>query len=533
MGMLHFDMNAGNFGSYLGGGSGEGVRLGSSGVVLDWQRHEADEHTLGLWHLSGGTWADASGHGLTLTPSSDPELHEDGAYFDGTSCAYCTLDLRGHDALTVEAWVRPGAIPSGNTYFLAQYYNVRLHINTEGKLTGSLSGVSSGGGTVYLVAPTAATVGEWYHLAMTFARNAVGGAKLWINGVVVVTANTGDYATGGTENTRLDIGALNNSYRLTGWVDEVRVSDVVRYTSAFSARRVMSAGAFESPAFDAARQGAAWTAMEHEGTTPAGSSLVMLARAGDALDGDGGVDAGWTLPLGGLPSGRYMQWRAVLLPAAGGSGWPSPVLSSVATTASEAGYNVYHGVGATAGTALDYAAPAARVGPGRLSHAAAGLAYPAVHWFGVRSVDGAGREAATVSAEVRLELDAAGERVALRPASVTALEAEGAGGGRVRLTWQAVAEGGEATTEVFRIYCGVGSVEFGAAVGEVRCEAGRREYQWTSTALAHGAAMVFAVRSETSAGGCDADPPQVAVVVDASGPAAAGMVRAEAWLGEA
>ena len=195
---------------------------------------DSDASTLGLWKFADDGWNDSSGNGLTLTPVGSPVLGEDGAYFDGTSCAYCTLDLRGHDALTVEAWVRPREIPSENAYALAQYYNVRLHINTEGKLAGSLSGVSSGGGAVYLVAPTAATVGEWHHLAMTFARNAVGGAKLWINGVVVVTANTGDYATGGTENTRLDIGALNNSYRLTGWVDNVRISNTVRWVDTFT-----------------------------------------------------------------------------------------------------------------------------------------------------------------------------------------------------------------------------------------------------------------------------------------------------------
>jgi len=532
--MLHFDMNAGNFGSYLGGGVGEGVRRGSAGVVLDWARHEADEHTLGLWHLSGGTWSDASGHGLTLTPVGSPVLREDGAYFDGSNYAYCTLDVRPYSALTVEAWFRVASPQEPGARIVAQNYNVTLTFGSSGRLQCSLRGVAVGGGSVSLSSASGlVTAGSWHHAAVTFQRNAVGGVKLWYDGQVVASADTADAPLSDDASTRFSVAARSNIERMTGTVDEVRVSDVVRYTSGFTARRVAAAGGFDSPVFDTARQGAVWTAVEHQGTTPSGSSLVLLVRGGDRLDGVGGVDAGWTMPLIGLSSGRYLQWRALLLPAANGSGWPSPVLSSVAATASEAGYNVYHGVGATAAAALDYAAAAARVGPGRVSWSASGLAYPAVHWFGVRSVDAEGREAATVSAEVRLELGASGERVAARPASVTALEAEGVGGGRVRLSWQAAAEGGEARTEVFRIYGGEGSVSFDAPMGEVRGEAGRREYRWTSGPLAQGSGMVFAVRSETSAGGCDADPPEVAVTVDASGPAAAGLVRAQAWWGEA
>jgi hypothetical protein len=293
----------------------------------------------------------------------------------------------------------------------------------------------------------------------------------------------------------------------------------------------VAGGTFTSPVFDAGRMGAKWLVPEWSVAVPARTTFALETRAGDTLDGQGQVAGPWRA-AGAAERGRYAQWRATLARAEDAVGTETPVLSAVAATASAEGYNVYHGVGAAA-SAIDYGAPVAQLGP-VCAWAVAGLAFPAVHWFGVRTASPAGLESRTVEAEARLELNAAGGRVAARPAGVESLAASGAGGGRVRLAWLALAEMGEARPDVFRVYTngGSGAINFAAPVGAVAWAAGRRRYEWTSAACADGATVRFAVRAETAAGGVDALPAEVETTVDATEPRGAGFVAAEAALSD-
>jgi hypothetical protein len=76
-------------------------------------------------------------------------------------------------------------------------------------------------------------------------------------------------------------------------------------------------GTIASQVLDTGIDGARWDGLFWEETLPAGTNITFEVRASDSLSG-GFPDASW-VPVGvpspitsGLPSGRYMQWRATL-----------------------------------------------------------------------------------------------------------------------------------------------------------------------------------------------------------------------------
>jgi len=530
--MLTFFMDKDNFGTYLGGGTCDGTRLVSSGVELDIERHESDGDTLALWHLSAGSWDDASGNGRDLTPYGDPQLTDYGAEFDGDDDARTTCNISGNNELTMDTWLSVASLPTSTERVFCQYYKMMIFFSYSGGVTRLGGYISQSGNAIALSHELDSSfVGAKHHVALTYERNTANGAKLWLDGSVVDQGNTIDADFGWSTNNSLTVASRSGAEKFTGTIDEARLSQVVRYTAAFQPKRFVGAGTFDSPAFDAVRSQAEWLSLAWQAQTPETTQLVMMVRSGDQLDGGGDVQGDWELVGQSLPPGRYSQWRAILVRSTDPLGLSSPTLESVTAVASQAGYNIYHGSGEMA-VAIDYSAPIAKVGPTALSHAAASLAYPAVHWFGVRSVNAWDSEALTVDAEVRLELDDSGQRVPPRPASVESLEAEGTGGGRVRLSWLSMSEAGEAPTDVFRIYTGIGSVNYSTPVGEVSCRSGIRYYEWTSDPLTSGTTVLMAVRAETDAGGVDADPPEVEIEIDATAPSRVGFAAAATKLSD-
>jgi hypothetical protein len=528
--MLSFLMNADNFGSYLGGGTGDGARAAGSGVELGLAEYSGDGQTLALWHLHEQTWNDASGHGRTLTPSG-AVLTADGAGLAvaDNACAFNeATNFQGLGEVTVEAWVAFASLPevSDSYAILSQDTNLRFSLANFGvfylQLVSLQAGSVSKAAKFYFDGEP--EIGRWYHVVGTWKRG--GALKVYVDGVAGSLTGALANADFASSNATMWIGPMPEHF-FDGQIDEVRLSSVVRYTTNFTPRRRAASGTFASPALDAGRTGAQWLSLEMQSQIPATSSLALSARAADSLDGGGQVVGPW-LALGATwPRGRYLQWRAALGRTTDPANPETPTLESVTAVASEAGYNLYHGVGEAA-SAIDYEAPLARLGPGLVSCQEAGLAAPAVHWFGVRSLNTWGSESKTVDAEVRLELDAQGARIPPRPASVESLTAAGVGGGGVQLQWLALAEMGEAPPREFRIYSngGNGAVNFAAPLGSVDYQSGQRVYQWTSAAMSQGLTVRFVVRAETAAGGVDASPAQVDVLIDALSPMAGGHLSA-------
>jgi len=133
----------------------------------------------------------------------------------------------GAGAYTLEAWVyltqngrKQYIINKGNT--AATTFG--MYLETSNKLTGQH------GNTVF-TSTTALSTGSWYHVMMS--RDLSNQNKLFINGTLEATTT----ATGSTSNTdNLTIGGYTGTpgYSIRGYLDEVRVSSVARYTGSFS-----------------------------------------------------------------------------------------------------------------------------------------------------------------------------------------------------------------------------------------------------------------------------------------------------------
>jgi hypothetical protein len=133
----------------------------------------------------------------------------------------------GAGAYTLEAWIyltqngrKQYIINKGNT--AATTFG--MYLETSNKLTGQH------GNTVF-TSTTALSTGSWYHVMMS--RDLSNQNRLFINGTLETTTT----ATGSTSNTdNLTIGGYTGTpvYSIRGYLDEVRVSSVARYTSSFS-----------------------------------------------------------------------------------------------------------------------------------------------------------------------------------------------------------------------------------------------------------------------------------------------------------
>jgi Concanavalin A-like lectin/glucanases superfamily len=539
--MIPFEMNADNFESYLGGGAADGTRVVADGIELNLTEHAPDADCLAVYHLHNGVLTDSSGNGHDLTAYNGPTLGDDGVEFSRADSQYAfdgaAVTLQGRGAITIEGWFRFDSVPAvgsgqGQSLF-SQYGNVQLALIDTGSalvLRAHVNEQKTPSGYHAQIADYSWTpeTGAWYHIALSWQQG--GAVHLWVNGSNVAS----DTSLSGNDllTTNADFTLATGNHRtpnkfFDGAIDEFRVSTCVRYATDFQPLRHLAIGTFTSPVFDSERLGCTWAQLAWSATMPGDAALAMEIAIGDELDGIGGIISAWLGTELVDVSGRYFQWRATPTPTTEGLNLASPIVQSVTAAASEAGANLYHGTGDEA-SVIDYATPIAQLGPGVTSHDVDGLDAACTHWFGLRSINAEGVVSLTVDAEVPLELDTEGDRVAARPASVESLEASGAGGGKILLRWLALAEMGDVAPDMFRIYSngGSGDIDFDSAIGDVAVTADRRWWQWTTAAQADGATVTFAVRAETLAGGADAGPPEVTVVIDATAPLPVGQLEA-------
>lgn len=548
--MLIFRTDESNFDQ----GERAGLRIATGlGLKIDFDEHAPDADTLGLWHLHDGACGgegtgleDASGGGRDLV-NHGAEPVEDGYRVVRTESDYMEAAFAGQparDRLTVEAWVRDWGGATGEVGTIAgfrrdgdnlldlraardadpaqSYVALRLRVAPFG----SIGQVAWQGSAVddLLAAP-----GPWHVAGVLDA--AEGTLRLFVGGVLrgtdsagIVALPPGDYVL------RLGVYIPGwDGWDLSAVLDEVRLSSAARYAGDFTPHRLLAAGTYDGPTFDAARLGADWLDLAAAETVPDGCGLTWEIRGADELDAFGEPQAVWE-PYGGdpaeLPDARYVQWRATL--SADGDRLVSPALASVEAHASEAGYNLYRGTGPSP-SSIDYGEPVVRVGPGLTQVATGPLDSGAVHWFGIRPVDGRGLESPTTQREVRLELDAAGQPVADRPAGVIALEAAPVAGGKVRLGWRWRPDVLGALPEVFRIFGdgGTGTIDYDSPLGEVAWEEGARRYAWESESLAGGVEQSIAVRAVAAGDVWDGRAAIVTVTPDAAAPAHVDQLEAE------
>jgi hypothetical protein len=168
------------------------------------------------------------------------------AVFDGTG-DYLTIPYnasisRFHDNtdFTLEYWVRVGnfsnvasgnginaSIVFGNQSFdnFAQYWSFGPIANGNVQFF-----YYSGSANQYTTSGVTLVTNTWYHLAFVKQTNSL---KIYVDGVERGSGTISATPTNGTTSEPITIGAFNN-VSFNGYLDEIRVSNVARYTAAFT-----------------------------------------------------------------------------------------------------------------------------------------------------------------------------------------------------------------------------------------------------------------------------------------------------------
>jgi hypothetical protein len=533
-------------------GTRNGTRIVSgAGVKADFNEFAPDSGALGLWHLhnagcqgEGTGLDDASGNGHPMTNhGATPE--EDGYRFVRAEQDYMLsgdiLFASAQGLITLEGWVRDWQTGPDNTAYLLSLSRLTLPYNAL-EVTARLAGAGS------YIQVSLCVDGNWVAGA-TWAGVAVQslltGSPPWHLAVVLEAPSRLSLYVGGIKRAEktADIPALAaGTYRLrlghdggaapTCVLDEVRLSKVVRYASAFTPQRLVASGMYTSPTLDCLRTRARWLDVLRTATVPDGCSIIWEVRAADRLDAGGEPVGIWGMYVGDpsvLPVGRYFQWRATLSTAS--DRLATPLIQSVETQASDRGYNIYHATG-PGPDSLDYAEPCARVGPDVVLVDVLPLEAGAVHWFGIRPVDARERETPTVQQEARLDLDVTGEWVMPRPAGALAASAQPAPHAAARLRWRYRVGKDGVVPQTFRIFGdgGTGQINYTTPLGEVPYGEGQIWYAWSSSPLAPGVEHQLAVRAVTADGIWDEQPAVARATPDATPPAVVDALKAETVL---
>jgi hypothetical protein len=163
---------------------------------------------------SGTTWTDLSGYNQTGTLTNGPTYNNANGgsfafskaglkYSESTASAF---NITGANAkFTLEAWARNTTDGVYNTVLSigTRYAQIGFHANAT-----FMYGANGGGGNI-LIYPSGHTVGNWYHLVMTFEGLGDNIAKFYVNGSLLSSGNIGN--NGNTTTTSIRIGAFATS----------------------------------------------------------------------------------------------------------------------------------------------------------------------------------------------------------------------------------------------------------------------------------------------------------------------------------
>lgn len=186
---------------------------------------------------NGTTFTEVTGKTVTptgtpVTSSANRRIGSTSLYANGTSylSVPASADLAFSGDFTIELWVNYSAVDSGllvgQTWFNAGwvYVGLQYYSSTWEFYAGTLGSFRYNG---------TPTVGTWYHLAIVRKGTGTGNLKLYVNGVKHATEHT---ATGtvGSSAYPWHIGGGPDSSDFTGYIDELRMSNVALYSADFT-----------------------------------------------------------------------------------------------------------------------------------------------------------------------------------------------------------------------------------------------------------------------------------------------------------
>lgn len=197
-----------------------------------------DSNALIVAHMDGTdeaqVFTDSSQYARTLTAASTARTDTSQFKFGVSSClldsgaayvsAASAADLAfGTGDFTFDCWVRFISVPGVAQYIWAQDgVNTYVYLNATGFVTAWAA-------STYATQAWSPSTGTWYHIAMVKSGSNI---YHFVDGTQIGSTITG--VTGSSAQSQFVIGAYPAGGYFNGWMDEVRVSNVARWTSNFT-----------------------------------------------------------------------------------------------------------------------------------------------------------------------------------------------------------------------------------------------------------------------------------------------------------
>jgi hypothetical protein len=163
----------------------------------------------------------------TATPTATPVASGNfGLGFDGVDDVVTGPSLPSTGPLTIELWLRPAQ--SGASYVIAAQTDENsgwsLELN-NGRLTFWLA--ANQVWRADQLTPVALQANQWYHIAATYDGSR---ARTFVSGAASAGTNVGAL----TQGPNLLLGGFPGYGNVSGQIDEMRISNIVRYTGAYA-----------------------------------------------------------------------------------------------------------------------------------------------------------------------------------------------------------------------------------------------------------------------------------------------------------
>lgn len=237
-----------------------GVNLSSGGI---------DTNSLLVLHCDGAnlstSFPDSSASNRTITPNGDAKVSTAQYVFGGASLLldgtgdYLTVPdsddwAFGTGPFTFEMRIRANSFTSGFSLISQETTTttfIRWYVGTDSNLHFQV--YSAGTVTLDLKSTDGAfAANTWYHLALVRNGNVL---TLYRNGVSVGTLTSTVSIANLTGALKIGMGVSNNPQYANGYIDEVRISNIARWTAAFTPPNVAyftNAAASQNAIYDAA-----------------------------------------------------------------------------------------------------------------------------------------------------------------------------------------------------------------------------------------------------------------------------------------
>jgi len=204
------------------------------------QNTDAEAHIAWCWDMGSPSPKQITANGNAKISTTQEKFGSSSAYFDGTG-DYLSIpqssdfDLASTTNFTVECWVYHTDTIGGDRVYVSQ---------TEGTYANSwyLRAVGGGevnltawiGGSNFLSVQTGAgvvTQNNWHHVALVKTGTDY---KIFIDGTDETYSGGTDSDTATFHSGELRIGDNGSGQYMTGYIDEIRISDTARYSSNFT-----------------------------------------------------------------------------------------------------------------------------------------------------------------------------------------------------------------------------------------------------------------------------------------------------------